>query len=332
MGAPAHERTWTFSLNHDESGASVNDTCKNAYFRIKSIIAGFSAWSVVASSNASSVKNIGDASPDLWSSTSDITFAGEGVAHSWVVLENSVTGVQICIDCIGATYTKVRILCSHDGSYNTDGTTTDRPTAGYDLFLVSHGFHFISPTTDGAVVHGMISDDNKSTRIIVHQRDGSNNGDSILFLEGIADPIASWEEQERMFCPRWQADVNLSTTNTLKDPRLSIYGSNFYVSPVNGLWISVYPTSECYNAFGGDAGTFIASIGQDQDWSGGYPVNPIGLYKAGYGSMGRLRDLYFANTNHDTYDLYDEAGSKDWIKIGCFLLPWDGSSTPLEVP
>jgi len=66
--------------------------------------------------------------------------------------------------------------------------------------------------------------------------------------------------------------------------------------------------------------------------SGGYPVCPIGLFRetGSYGGMlGRLADIYWAPLNHASLDNYPGDASYQWVKWGCYVVPWNGTE-PLD--
>lgn len=325
---------WTFDVNNDESGGTFADTMKNVLFRIKESWIGFSPWSVVASSDSVSVKNIGDASPDLWIDTGDIVRNTDGNPHSWIILENSVNGEQVCFDYNGATDARLRIYVSPLGLFNTNGTTTNRPSSGGSTYLLINSIDFLATTADGAVVHSMISNDGKCTRSIVHCRDGSNNGDSVICVEEVVNTPSQWTGTHKRGYLRQPTSQALSATYNLKSPRYDAYdGETMIVSPPAGT-ITCNGTCECYDNISGDSAAPITKLNTDLGWAGGYPVAQIGLYSLSSsvgGAYGRFQDLYWAHYYHDTYDTYNAAASRAWIKIGCFMFPWNGVQ-PLEVP
>ena len=99
-------------------------------------------------------------------------------------------------------------------------------------------------------------------------------------------------------------------------------------------WNYCYLSAECYNMNNGANGHPISESNTYMDWAGGYPVSPVGVFKPSAdwgGGRGRLQDFYLAPSDHDTYNTYDATGVRSWIKIGGFLLPWNGTQ-PLEVP
>lgn len=324
---------WTFDVNNDCTGANFAETMKNVLLQMKTSLATFSAWSVVASSNSTSVKNIGDVSPDLWSTIADIVRNTDGNIHSWVVLENSVNGEHICIDYNTSYDYRLSVLYDPDGTTNTDGTTSDRPTGTW-LSAQYDTKNFLDQYIDGAVVHAMISNDSKCTRLIIHGRDGSLNGDTVLFFEEAVNTPSQWTNTHKRVISRNQADYIDSATNTLKSPTLATFDDFAAFAAFTSTAISQHGTCECFeNVIG--SGVPLIKYNTNFEWGGGYPVCQIGLYRYTSeniaGPYGRLQDIYWAHYYHDTYDTYNAASSRAWVKIGCFMLPWNGTQ-PLEVP
>ena len=67
MSVPALENgPWVFDVNNDCSESTTENCKRHVCWQTKESMVALSVWSVVASSDSSSVKNIGDASPDLW--------------------------------------------------------------------------------------------------------------------------------------------------------------------------------------------------------------------------------------------------------------------------
>lgn len=339
MSVPALDNgPWTFNVNNDCSEPVLNDTKRHSIWQLKECLKGFSAWSVIASSDSVSVKNIGDASPDLWSAWSNVVGANPGTAHSWIILENSVTGEQICFDTRGTSY-QTDVVWSQSGAFNTDGSITNRPTASesQDLCVSST---IVGSSGDGAVVHAMISNDDKCTRWSIHSRDNSSNGDWFGMLEEVVNTPSVWTGTFKRAGLAIQSTA-LSTANTSKSPQAAIFGTTTAAwrayladaTPYEG-WNTCNSTAECWGSFSSDGGRPFFKNGNLQGWLGGFPVSAIGLYRTLIergGSLGRFQDIYWAHEYHNTYDTYDGVGSREWIKIGGFMLPWNGTQ-PLEVP
>lgn len=339
MVAPAYTNgPWNFDANNDCSETATLDSKRHALWQTKESLVGFSAWSVVASSDSSTVKQIGDASPDLWTAWSDVVF-GVG-AHSWCILENSVTGEQLCLDAFSSNTQRVVVAYSPDGVYATDGTTSARPTATYELELATDSYDALgSASLDGIIVHAMMSNDSTCTRFVWHQKASTSYGDFVIILENLVNTPSQWSSTYKRGVYLHSNSVVLGTTNITKSPLLANWDNQMRVYMVDATpfagWLLVWPTAECFGDF--DTANAALPLMKQTDYQslmGGYMISKIGIWRSGTsrsGSMGRLQDLYWANHSHDTYQTFgNPSGLKRWVKIGCLMMPWDGSE-PLEV-
>lgn len=341
MSAPAYSKgPWTFSVNNDCSEATISETAQHAWYQVKESLASFSAWSVVASSDSVSVKNIGDASPDLWTDwTTDVV--GGTTPHSWILLENSVTGGQLCIDMTSTNEYLGTLLYSATGAFNADGTINARPTDTESLVLQS-AQQWLSSAADGAIVNAQICDDDSITRFWIHQRDGALHGAFFVGLESLGGTIPSeWTGTYKQAVLRPNYNTNMSTNPVLQSPAYGAYdttSARLYLylvdaTPYEG-WNTAFATGEAYHQMSTGQGDVLTRINVDGEWGGGYPVCAIGTYRnvtTRGGSLGAFQDIYWSHQVHDMLDTYPASGARTWIKCGCFMLPWNGS-TPLDVP
>lgn len=345
MGLPTLENgPYVFNVNNRFTESNTTNKtlrgileCKNALVALGG--AG-SIWSVVASCDSTTVKNIGDASPDLWSELADIV-GGSG-AHSWCILENGTTGAQLCIDLSNSDERYVHWRYSYGGNFNADGTTSTRPTdsEGTDLKSVSYTTFSSGTGANTIVIHAMCSADHKTTRIFTHEKDSSgNNGGTALCIEEAVNTPSEWTATYKTVLVKFHDHITLSQTSYLKSPlikeisdaeRMVVYMKT--AEPYEA-WNSVYATCECYGTLDGGVATPIHELNVSLELQGGYPISPIGLYEAASGSnggsWGRLRDIYFGQRLHDTLSTYPNDASRLWVKFGCFVVPWNGEQ-PLD--
>jgi len=321
---------WVFSVNNDCSEVAENDTIKHSMWQLKESLVSFSEWSVVASSDSSSVKNIGDGSPDLWTAWADLVWGNPGVAHSWIILENSVTGEQLCIDCNTGVYSWFEVVYSATGSFAVDGTTSDRPTDTESVIIKDRIRRTFDAGLDGAVVHAMISADGKCTRWCISQRDATYYGGWYVGLEELVETPTVWTSAHKRCVFVWDWDISVFNTPSGKDPRALYFDSDRWRcyleddTPYAG-WDACYSTCECYNGFNVNGGDAVYRNVNNLTWLGGYSAAPIGIYRVDAergGSLGRLQDIYWAPYAQDTYDMSD-ATKQDWIVFGCFMVPWN---------
>ena len=88
-----------------------------------------SVWTVVGSSDGTTAALDG---VDRWTTTFDaskLVRAATGTAHSWIVLQNSTSGIQMCIDLNGTNSGQCAIIYTRSAFPFSGGNTTTRPTA-----------------------------------------------------------------------------------------------------------------------------------------------------------------------------------------------------------
>lgn len=338
MTIPALENgPWTFDVqNVCGEGESEEVIAKEILLQIKNSMVALS-WSVVASCDSVSVKNIGDADPDLWVDVSDVVFSSSG-DRSWIILENSITGEQFCINYTGSNYTYCYFRIAPDGTFNADGTTSGRPTTSGGTYLIVNGSvkTFISYPCDVAFVHIMMSADKKCTRIVIHYEAGSNSGSRVLLLDEVINTPAPWIGALKRCYTQWVREAPaMSAVNTGKGPLIQDWEhENMWLcylqdaTPYSG-YNYAYPTSEGYNGLVSNASMPSKYSTYVTEFLDGYLCSQIGLFRdhADHGGgLGRLQDIYWAQDSHDTMDTYDSGGSRQWVKFGCLMLPWDGSA------
>lgn len=335
MGKPAIDYgPWSFDVNNDCSEVVETDTYNHATVGLKDSLIAHSAWSVVASSDGVSVKNIGDASPDLWTDwTTCIVKNLDGYAHSWIILENSTTGEQICIDLNSNSTNRCPIWYSATGSFSDDGTITDRPTATEIVTIYYNNSTPFDSGLDGAIVHTMVSNDNKTTRAFIYQRDATAIGSFFLAFEEVRNPCSEWTDTYKRAVYAKTINITVSATPTVQSPKLiNFETSGAWKVYLNGTWSNCYPTCECFKGFNGNSGDPFY-LETDATWSGNRMVQPIGLFReeiADGGRLGFLGDIYYAPSDLPTYDMSD-ATKQDWIKVGGIMVPWN-DTVPLDVP
>jgi hypothetical protein len=348
MGLPTLENgPYIFNVNNAFSEGSTANISKRMILELKNGLVALGGtdtiWHVVASSNSVAVVNIldPDEEHDLWNTISNVVYSTG--AHSWCVLANKTTGAQMLIDYNTNAHYYVDIKYSTGGTYASDGTTTSAPTAtdAGTLQVNSQAFTVDNSSYLTAVLNIMTSADHKTTRFYFHRKSSAdaNAGGWIGLIEEVANAPAAWTSTNKTMKLYLNTAFAASTTPSSKSPRLSdLDGNIWYVrfetdEPYSG-WLACYPTSESYGDLNGGTATPIMHLDVDLDLVGGYPVCPIGLYRESgsySGPMGRLRDIYWAPNAHDSLDTYPSGGSKQWIKWGCFFVPWNGS-VPLATP
>lgn len=319
---------------------SANFTCsKRVLLEIKNALVALGGagvnWQVVASSDASSVKNIGDADPDLWINIGDLAY-GLG-AHSWVILEHQTTGLQLCIDYRSSYFYACYAYCSRGGTFSTDGTTSAIPSATDTQEVWASSFHSGMTTVVDACIHVQESADHRCTRVMVHYKLTSDLSCHFypMLIEHVADSPSEWSSLDKLAVVRNVYPAHASTVPEEQTPILlhfvqkNIYAYLVTDAPYEG-WNATQPLVECYDDFNSvNRALLVCKLNTNFETLGGFPVSSIGLYRpdvSNGGYYGRVRDLYLAPYYAESLSTYPkEEGTRLWVKFGCFLLPWNGT-------
>jgi len=323
---------WTFSVNNIATGTDYGTTGQKIIFELKEALKAFAAWDVIASSDSVSVKNDGDADPDLWDDYTDVVKANAGTPHSWILLENSTTGEQLCFDVCTVNNARVDVWLSTTGSFAADGTTSNRPTdtESYRMFSVAH--NMIDSSTKAAAVHAMISNDDKCTRWFVTFRYMDRLGSWFGCIEEIYGTPAVWTGNNKRVLFVINASNASSSDPQGQYPLATHFDSLRWwaylkdATPYEG-WNSAYASCECYKGFSSDQGDPFYRWDRVQEWNEGLPCSPIGIFRENVsrgGALGALKDIYLAPIYHETYSTYDGVTDREWIKFGGVLVPWNG--------
>jgi len=335
MTRPAYDNgPWSFDVNNDCSEANITDTSSHTFMGLKDSLVAHTPWSVIASSDSVSVKNDGDAFPDLWVDwATDIVRAAAGTAHSWVIIENATTGEQICIDMNNVNVNRCNIWYSATGSFSDDGTITDRPTDTESVQVVSSAVNIIDFGADGAVVHTMVSDDDLTTRVGVYQKDGTERGVWFMAFDEVREPTSDWTDTYKRAVYTKYHSTSLSTVAASQAPKSVDFDSaGAWQVCLNGTWSACYPSCECFKGFAASNAGDPFYKETDVTWTGSRMVQPVGLFREQIekgGRLGKLEDIYYAPENLFTYDMSDST-QQDWIKFGCVMIPWN-NTTPTEI-
>lgn len=331
---------YIFNVNNRFYCDTVDIKCRTMLFQMKEALVAMggagSIWSVVASTDTSSVKNVGDADPDLWVDYEDV------VDNSWIVLENSTTGGQLCIDrATSAWY--AYIYYSPGGTFSDDGTTSTRPTDTDSRALLDTTESFTTNTSTyvNFALHAMMSADHKTTRVFIQERNssGSEEGGFTLLIEELSNTHSYWTSTNKTAISYNPTTINYSATPGSISPTIDELSSGYFAAfvetddPYAG-WDSFYMTCECYSITAGATGIASVNLNTDLRFLDGFPINPMGCYRPGAvdrgGAIGRFRDLYLSPYYHPNLSSYPSDVTRQWVKIGALLVPWNGTA-PLKV-
>lgn len=330
---------YIFNVNNSGYETNITTKRKKVLLGIKNCIVSLGGagtiWQVVASSDASSVKNVGDASPDLWVDYTDVNYAASGSPHSWVVLENQTTGYQLSIDYnySSSFIGYCNVYFSRSGLYFTDGTTSNLPSCLDQKQIWTGAFDPTFDQYDNFYIHGMTSANHKTLRVIVngkHDTTANEYFSKCILIEEVESAPAGWTSETKCLVSVNPA-INPSATASQQSPRFQDISNKWaaYLETAEpySAWMTCYETVECYDSITNQGKPLCVDMNA-HDSLGGYPASKIGLFSIDAtrgGSYGRLKDIFFGPTDHLTYDNYPSDSSRQWMKFGCLVVPWDGS-------
>ena len=319
MTLPTKEKTWLFDVNNvgGSSAGTLADTQGTLYaIKVAMVALG---WTVVSSSDSTAP---GTGLGDNWAASGNLIWGNAGVAHSWIVLEQSGINAnfQVCFDCGSAATYLLNVGVSPVSGYNNDGTNTNRPTAPDEYLLRSVALSLLWGVPNGASaskVHVMCSDDGECTRILI-----CNGGGIWGFyaFDKPKTPSPGWSDPW-IACGFGHSGAggDMTTYAALND------NPNFKGDPASGgRLVNMYLTSEAYLSQAGGKGLTVAD-----DQSGEWPMFSAGLLCLVAGNRGRkgaIFDLWWGSTTIANGDTYPAAGTNLYAQFGDLIFPWDGSA------
>lgn len=322
MAFQALSKTWQFNVNQVLPNANDNVTYRHdLLFRIKESLVGFTSSPWVVAGSSDSVNGAMDGI-DRWLSSADVINGNQGVAHSWIVLEQpGLGGLQLRLELgWGADPAVGVVRVSQTGAY-TGGSNTNGPTAvGEKNILTSQQWFANYSTGSGAqvVLHVMQSTDGKSTRIIGFNTRDEKVGVFAIFDE-VLDPTTGWSPA---ILSGWDGNYGnheLHYTGRY-DTSTQMFGEH------GGTQMEFIMTS--IGVSGGPLGKMLLGRNSDNDW----PLMGIGLVSFTIGKTGRhglLADLYFGMDNAPDRMIYEaEPGATQTLaQLGDMVFPW-----PVGIP
>jgi hypothetical protein len=308
-------------------------------FSIKDAMTGWAsgAWTVAYSCNGTTAGTAGDG-VDRWVTSSNVVFAGAASAHSWIVLQQPTTGIQILISAspegagtLSANACAMSVYISNSGAF-TGGATTARPTASDESTVFETGTSILgwitaNGTTYNLVIHFLGSTDGEIFRCIVCN---SNVVVGLFFFETVNNSVTGWSSPWICGAGRFAGNVipaNAATTAAWIAPSSAAYPGR---ARINGLTADMTMTVEAYTSNLGPDST-LSLVANEVD--GGWPMYPIGVGSVTTGARGRhgsLVDIWVGSNQRSTGDTYPSTGTLyQFAQFGCFIMPWNSSSAPV---
>jgi hypothetical protein len=337
---PNLAKTWQFDVNQEipwqgttaRMGAQI-------LFLLKESLRAFvlAPWTVKGSSNGVTA---GMDTVDRWLSRSNITWAADGVARSWIVLQQTgligvgnppTTGFQVLLDCsttVSSAGVSCRSLISPTGSF-TGGSTTARPTAvdeqavngvnrTHQQYLWNNGSQV------GATrLHVMQSSDGQCTRWLTYNT--STNGPTIggvALYERISNPTPG------LLYPA----VAMGYTNLNRDNMFTRQAGiePFVGNQGGGSATQFFASMSCEGSY--DALLPYREFGPDE-LSDEWAMHPCGLWipnTTGFRArIGEFFDLWTTSYKLMDGTCFPEDGSREFVKFGSLVFPWNGEAPSL---
>lgn len=325
MPLPVLQKTWSIDANNSvaNTGTALT-TGKNLLVSlIARLIAMTSSSWVCYYSCKGAVGGVGTAGDGVnrWASASDIVLASAGSNHSWMVLRNTNTGVQVCIDLINNNSTITWSITISPSAGFTGGSITARPTAtdewsystsqawGFSGSDIAHRFT-IWQSTDGHCTRIMLASAGAITAFMVlgEKFNASVTGFTYPYLCMIYSGSA----------PTWS-----NTFGLVKIRHGGITGATETLVEAGGTLSYAYSNAT------------IGQVPNSVDSSYGFwPIGIAGTTAGLVGRMGSFYDLWIGSSavaTADRYPLDTDVPPGQFIQIGSYVLRWLDNTTALAL-
>jgi hypothetical protein len=262
----------------------------------------------------------------------DVVFAIDGNNHSWIVLQNTAMGCEFLIDCQGRYPQNPNCAAfwfSNLGFTKTAGTATTRPTAddenGRDLHWGPGGYWTFSgdyPQAFDCVLHVMTSSDGKGTRWFAYYNHYILCGG---FIDRVEDAASGWATPNifqwggnNFGSARYPFSKEGQMYASYSDPAQYPYAMHGTIK--GHAWLS----TEGY----GNVGYLCNWIPFRNEISGKWDFTKVGVWSATAGMrgiLGRMADIYVKPSLLSVGTSFPEDGSRIWMSVCDFILPWNGT-------
>lgn len=334
MTAPTLAKTWQFDVNQAIRWVSFDESNRRSVWAIKESLIGFplSPWVVKGSSNsvAAGMDNV-----DRWVTSNNLVY---GANHSWIVLQQDGlnAGFQLCIDFRfsgGGTVVMSPSAGFTGGAINARPTAVDEVTCTYrNAADASWGILNIGDWRN-TNLHVMQSTDGECTRIFqtvgAADTGSPNYGNPPVtmlwsFFEKIQDPVPNYSiPVVGMWCG------NTAGTEMASYPEMTVLDANSSsIRSRDGATNMRLAMTWDHSYNFPQASGFLTGANQ---WSGEYPMMPVGLYGVTVGKRGRhgtLADMWAGLTYPLAGYTLPDAATPTYVKVGSLYLPWDGVTAP----
>jgi hypothetical protein len=341
MTVPSKDLTYIYSANEQilsqNSYAETNSLV--LLTMIKRLIT--MGWACVGSSNGTNYNAI-DGLPhsSLLLTVNDLVYQSPGNNHTWIVLENTVHGSlvagnpQLLIDLNNSdgSHTYVDHYLSLTGSFS-GGNVNTAPTAldqveSAPFFDANNHMRPLytsheSTYNPNARLNIIMSNDGKATYIILCAAGKIQGFWALVKASNISGSIWTNPWVFITVGPAYY-DLYNSSFNT------NIYSMRFRTvlgAATTPTTLGAITENICY--FNDNTRYLVHQQPSYDQETLEYPFCQIGLWvptSPYIGRKGVIKDLYLGTSNVLPGMTYPNDNSKQWVQVGDFILPWDGSS------
>jgi hypothetical protein len=331
------QKNWQFDDNRVASVASILDAGSHLLWYLKALACnqialtawdgtavaiGASAgkWSVKGSSDGvtAGMDNVDRLGGGVYDGTKWVR-AGEGTAHSWVVLQDPSGTWNLCVNFAGSSDYLTDFILSKNAF--TGGSTTARPTAVNEQSFWTASSQYkqlvqnVAPTA--AKVHGRLATD--GSFFVMRSVDGSGRFDFACGFNSLAETMAE-ETHNGWFTADFLSSGNGAfTANTIASIQLAITLGRLATGGAGGL------SGTPFNYLGNSSGALFGQMSGVDATNSKFRDFPI--YQSTYGVFslrGRYVDWKWvpqSTVSLPIGDLFPLSGAPELVRVGDTALP-----------
>lgn len=337
MAVPVLQKTYNFQVNQlfladDTLLNSADATNRRLMLALKQSLVETgsspvvaSPWTVVASSDGTTADLT-----DRWSDADTDLVWGTG-NRSWILLRQTAIGggnFEYLIDLNSTTFQGSRCtMAVSDTAFNTAGIAANTPpTAPSEARVVRNQVAWNgrdSNTASQFRLHVLRSTDGEVTRVFI-----SLDQKTVAWYDFSQpqDPVSGWNNPYTSILYSSSNSTEVMTSLLFNDAASVEFRTE---QPGGGAHIDL-------DAYISGRGAIISLITEQTTGvnriSGELPLVPCNLFSDQVGARGRhcrFYDLWWGLTNRPPGATYPP-GSRDFVQLGDFIIPWDGSIPQLS--
>jgi hypothetical protein len=323
MPVPALEKTWSFLHTFVQQAGNARDCNRAGFFAIKEGLKSLPVpWTVVGSSDASTAGLDG---VDRIVTASKWIAAPASSAHSWIVLREPVSGLEVMFNAAtaSAAYEAACVVSIAPAGFSGAVTTITVPTGGSVLADLNAGtapvtlFGALVPSSLFPVaLHFIQSTDGRTTHVIACVGGVATRW---FMFSDLADPVAGFTVP-RVYLASAPTQAGIGTTVTSAN-FYGWHGGGYFRCGLPALYMEavVLQSDSAFNV--------------ENAFVGGYPIIPaiVGSRVGGrQGFLGRLPDTWVGMAGLVEGRTYPNDGTRQLVQFGTVVFPWDGTIPVLQ--